>query len=1041
MTQRVCLINSPSLRKRAVSRSMAGGLGFDGSDTMVLPPLDLALMAATLRNAGYDVELIDADALRLNDHDVYVQLAHKEYRVIIASVSLPTLDNDAEFISGLKRLHPEALVFAKTLVRDQNILKQLLHKSHAHLIIHGEADLSIPHIITGEIRDGTAWLENDDLVFIPNKPVSDLNELPFPARDLLPNDRYTYPLLGSPVATLQTSRGCPFPCGYYCPYPLVEGKTWRAQKPERIFAELQQIVERLGIHKIYFRDATFTLDKERIVRLCDLIIAADWQIEWMCETRVDCLDDDLLGKMKAAGCVGMLIGVETGDERVMHRKEGKKGLTVTKLAHLREKTRELGLKLHFLLMVGLPHETRESTVATYDLIMRYDPDTIGVTIITPYPGTPLYYDAQREGWIESYNWRDYGGHQAVMHTSHFSREDLIAARSFIEDGFALRQRERAEGKSLQLEHLKKRHYLRLLSWAYRLDEIKQQARKAMDTIVFKGQETPANHSNPQLTVNDQPADQHILISVIIPTYNRKGILHKTLLAFSAQTLEPEKFEVIVIDDGSTDDTLTMLKKMKTPFLLRVLSQEHQGPNAARNLGVQNAQGWIVLFTGDDMIPGPLLLESHLRFHQRYQDEYDAMLGFIDWSPEINITPLMRYIVSPEGGQQFAFHEVQEGKANFRHFYTSNISLKRSLLLRQSKLFDTDFIYPAWDDIELGYRLQRQGLRLHYRSEAVTYHHHEITTEGFVQRQHKAGEMAVIFARKHPELDKELLGVEEILHLPNHLDENTFKGLLEVVRELEKPDTKKLATLQVNGKSLDMMYAQTILYPFYSTLLRSAYIIGVLEGAKAGNTFLRFNQPDTLEKSVWPEEAFTYIRQADEYISQGNFVAAREALDRALDLAPDAPELIAALGHVLLYLGDVEAAHREFAKATTLAPHHAPFHTDLATVLLYLGRMDEAESSLRRALALDPTDTRALKLLAHVCLNNKHYAEGIRAYVDVLRQNPNDIDALLSLGNCYLAAGHLDSARIMYKRVLEVDPHNAVAAENLAIANGEVVFKH
>src|SRR5207249_3861394 len=241
--------------------------------------------------------------------------------------------------------------------------------------------------------------------------------------------------------------------------------------PERVLAELQDVVERHGIRKIYFRDATFTLDQKRAARLCALIREAGWRLEWMCETRVDCLGDALLEQMAAAGCVGMLVGIETGDEAVMHHKEGKKGLTVPKLAHLRRRARELGIRLHFLLIAGLPHETRSSIVDTYDLVMRHDPDTIGLTVITPYPGTPL----------------------------------------------------------------------------------------------------PAAHEVP--------------LTVVIPTYNRRDILKKTLLAFSAQTVAPAEFEVVVVDDGSTDDTLAMLAALRTPFALRVLAEPHRGPNAARNRGI------------------------------------------------------------------------------------------------------------------------------------------------------------------------------------------------------------------------------------------------------------------------------------------------------------------------------------------------------------------------------------------------------------------------------------------------------------------------
>lgn len=837
---RIALINSPSLSVRPVSRSMAGGLGFDGNEDMLLPPLDLATMAATLRRAGEAVDLIDADPLGLDAAAVYARLESHQWDVVLGTVSLPTLEQDAQFLAELRRRHPTAKIIGKTLVRDHGVLKAFLEKSAAYLVIHGEADLTITDIVYERSRAGTAWLEASAPGAVPSfqfdegSPVEDLNQLPIPARDLLPNERYIYPLLGTPVATLQTSRGCPYPCGYYCPYPLVEGVKWRSQTPERIFAELKEVVEQQGITKIYFRDATFTLNQERVSKLCDLIVAAGWPIEWVCETRVDCLGDLLLEKMRAAGCVGLLVGVETGDEQVMHLREGKKGLTIPMLAHLREKTFQVGIRLHFLLIVGLPQETRESLVATYDLIQRYKPDTIGVTIITPYPGTPLHAEGLREGWIDSQQWKDYGGHQIPMHTPNLTREDMEAGKQFLEEGFALLQRRQVGGHSQPLEAMAQQHYERLLRWAYRLDGPVAQLRNLLAMAPKPGlpqpvKQQPSVASAPMRT----PSPARFSLSVVIPTYNRRAILRKTLLALMSQTLAPEKFEVIVVDDGSSDNTVSMVRQFNPSFGLHVIAAKHAGANAARNLGIQAAQGNIVLITGDDMIPEPSFLEAHDTFHERHPSELDAMLGFIDWSPEIAVTPFMKFIVSPEGGQQFSFHEVRDGKADFRLFYTSNLSLKRDLLFKQAVLFDPDFTYPAYDDVELGYRLSEQGLQLHYNAMAVTSHHHEITLAGFVQRQRKAGHMAVVLARKHPELSHTHLKIDDALKARHALGEAQIARLARVAQELEKPDLEQLALVRSGAERFDRTYLKHVLHPIYQTLLQSAYAWGICEAVEQG----------------------------------------------------------------------------------------------------------------------------------------------------------------------------------------------------------------
>ena len=159
-------------------------------------------------------------------------------------------------------------------------MQALLTKSGADLVIHGEADHSIVELVRGATKTGTAWLEPTpdgtapQFRFDEGEPVRDLNLLPFPARDLLPNDRYCYPLLGGPVATVQTSRGCPYPCGFYCPYPLVKGVKWRAQSADRIASELRDIVEAADERPVKVILETCLLTDEQKIRACKLVVEA-----------------------------------------------------------------------------------------------------------------------------------------------------------------------------------------------------------------------------------------------------------------------------------------------------------------------------------------------------------------------------------------------------------------------------------------------------------------------------------------------------------------------------------------------------------------------------------------------------------------------------------------------------------------------------------------------------------------------------------------------------------------------------------------------
>lgn len=248
-------------------------------------------------------------------------------------------------------------------------------------------------------------------------------------------------------------------------------------------------------------------------------------------------------------------------------------------------------------------------------------------------------------------------------------------------------------------------------------------------------------------------------SIVIPTYNRSEKLAQCLQALFEQEFEKTQYEILVIDDGSQDDTLSIIKKMqkKSPASLAVFSQPNQGQGIARNKGIIEAHGDIILFVGDDIVATPQLLEIHDKAHLRHPEVNAAVLGFVTWHPKLSITPLMRFmehggaILGRFGGHQFAY-DLLKGKttADYRFFYTSNISLKRNLLERFK--FDPWFSSYGWEDIELGYRLTKKGgLTLFYESSAIAYHDHMMSDEQFKNRMRAIGKSSHLIHTKYPEL--------------------------------------------------------------------------------------------------------------------------------------------------------------------------------------------------------------------------------------------------------------------------------------------------
>lgn len=247
-------------------------------------------------------------------------------------------------------------------------------------------------------------------------------------------------------------------------------------------------------------------------------------------------------------------------------------------------------------------------------------------------------------------------------------------------------------------------------------------------------------------------NNRVFITIVIPTHNRKDILEKCLEALSNQSYPQDRYEILVIDDGSTDGTKALLEKLSKEIgNLRYMSQEQGGPAKARNLGINKAKGPIILITGDDCIADNKLLEEHSKIHQRESNV--AVLGRIEWSPDIEITPFMEYVGKTH---QFNFPSIEQERRNvsFCYFYTSNISVAKNLLIKVG-LFDEDFTDAVYEDVELGYRLWKAGLRIIYNDRALTYHHHPVTLRGYIQRQIRAGKAAVIFHQKHSEVSDEL----------------------------------------------------------------------------------------------------------------------------------------------------------------------------------------------------------------------------------------------------------------------------------------------
>lgn len=262
-------------------------------------------------------------------------------------------------------------------------------------------------------------------------------------------------------------------------------------------------------------------------------------------------------------------------------------------------------------------------------------------------------------------------------------------------------------------------------------------------------------------------------SVVIPSYQRRETLRRVLDAWEQQQPADLEFELVVVDDGSVDGTADLLASWRPRRAgFRFAHQENAGPAQARNRALDMARGELVLFTGDDIEPAPDLLAQHLDGHLHHDDPRVAILGLTRWPDGYPTTATMRHIDGP-GAQQFSYLYFEDGaEYDFRHLYTSNVSVHRALLDLEPQGFSTDFPAAAFEDAEFGHRLATHGLRIVYRESAVAWHHHPYDARAFYRRQRRCGAMAAILYRKLPELrrylDLETLEDTRLQLLHHHL---------------------------------------------------------------------------------------------------------------------------------------------------------------------------------------------------------------------------------------------------------------------------------
>jgi anaerobic magnesium-protoporphyrin IX monomethyl ester cyclase len=397
-----------------------------------LPPLGLAQLAAFIRERGFTVELLDAVALDLSVEQVLERVKEMRPRTVGLTALTSSFHRAVAVASQIREAFPDIL----TAVGGPHVsaVPETVMTEHDcfDLLVCGEGEFTLLEImecyrnkgynrskLLGDAEvlktiDSIVFRDNDKLVQTALRQfITDLDMLPFPARDLLPMERYI-PLPNQyrrlPVVHMTATRGCPHACSF-CSASAVFGRRIRRLSAKRLMEEIEHSVRSYHAREISFWDDTMTLDRQWMVELCDALLQSGLDLTWTCYARVDTVDPPLLAKMKAAGCFNIFYGFESGSQDLLDLVD--KRIRVEDSIRACRWTREAGIEVRGSFMLGLPGETPALARRTISFALALDPDYAQFSLTTPYPGTRLFEQAERFGRLST-NFSDYHGWKAVF---------------------------------------------------------------------------------------------------------------------------------------------------------------------------------------------------------------------------------------------------------------------------------------------------------------------------------------------------------------------------------------------------------------------------------------------------------------------------------------------------------------------------------------------------------------------------------------------------------------------------------------------------
>jgi len=391
------------------------------------PPLGLLYVAAFAESKGHNVRVIDvhAEALPLEAIDEAAREL-KPHWVGITAVTAQILATH-EVARRIRSVSPESKIVVGG-VHATAMPEEVLRDENIDYVIRGEGEIPFTELVEGVAPaaiGGLSYRGSNPLQPYQHnemaEPLEDLDALPTPAYHLIPFEAYK-PAIGAyrrlPAVNMTMTRGCPGKCTFCNSAETA----LRTRSAEHLVNEIEVLQARYGIREVSFYDDTFTIYKQNVARMCDLIIERKIDITWSCFARTDCVSPALLATMKSAGCHQILFGLESADPDILRTIRKPIDIELTKEAVRMVQTAGIDVRAAF--MFGNPGETVASMRRSIDFAKALDPDICIFNITTPYPGTQMFDWAYKNGFLKTLDWSDYDLANSVMELPTVSTEEI-----------------------------------------------------------------------------------------------------------------------------------------------------------------------------------------------------------------------------------------------------------------------------------------------------------------------------------------------------------------------------------------------------------------------------------------------------------------------------------------------------------------------------------------------------------------------------------------------------------------------------------------